>query len=280
MLSWVLAATRPVPGADVTLAAPMVSGLAFIATAVSSLFAQATLVRYTRQRKPHELAWTVALGMFALAAAALASGSTGGFDNGTFRFFYLLGAVLDVPWLALGTVYLLFGTGVGRRVQWVLVGFSGFAVGVMLSAPMHAVSGTVIPVGKDVFGVAPRVLAAVGSGLGATVVFAGAAWSVIRFVRARQRPGSARMAVANALIAAGTLVLSAGGVLQGVVGHDEAFALSLAVGITVIYAGFLVTARRPSGAVSGAPPVATPTTVSVPDGGAAASPTGRAATSR
>jgi hypothetical protein len=231
----------------------MVPGLAFVATAVSSLFAQATLVRYTRRRKPHELAWTIALAMFALAAAALASGSSGGFDNGTFRVFFLLGAVLDVPWLALG---------------------------VMLTAPMHEVSGTAIPVGKDVFGVTPRVLAAAGSGLGATVVFAGAAWSVVRFVRARQQPGSARMALANALIAAGTLVLSGGGLVEGVVGHDEAFALSLAVGITVIYAGFLVTARRPSARAADAPDVRVAETINLPDGDGAASPTGRAATSR
>jgi hypothetical protein len=221
----------------------MVPGFAFIATAVSSLFAQATLVRYTRGRKPHELAWTVALAMFALASAALASGSTTGWDNGTFRFFYLMGAVLDVPWLALGTIYLLLGTTVGRRVQWCLVGFTGLAVGVLLSAPMKPVSGDAIPVGKDVFDAFPRILAAVGSGLGATVVFVGAVWSVVRFVRARHRPGSARMAGANGLIAAGTLVLSSGGLVQGLVGHDEAFALSLAVGITVIYAGFLVAAR-------------------------------------
>jgi hypothetical protein len=60
-------------------------------------------------------------------------------------------------------------------------------------------------------------------------------------------PPPGRMAAANGLIAAGTLVLSGGGLLQGVVGHDEAFAVSLAAGITVIYAGFLVAAhqRRP-----------------------------------
>ena len=52
------------------------------------------------------------------------------------------------------------------------------------------------------------------------------------------------MAAANALIALGTLVLSGGGTLQGVLGHDEAFTVSLAAGITVIYAGFLVAARR------------------------------------
>ena len=55
---------------------------------------------------------------------------------------------------------------------------------------------------------------------------------------------NARLAGANVLIALGTLVLSSGGLVQGAVGHDEAFTATLAVGITVIYAGFLVAASR------------------------------------
>ena len=35
-------------------------------------------------------------------------------------------------------------------------------------------------------------------------------------------------------------MLSSGGTIQGAVGHDEAFAVSLALGIAVIYAGFVV----------------------------------------
>ncbi len=223
----------------------MVSGLAFLATAVSSLFAEATLIRYLRRRKPHELAWTIALAMFALASAALATGVSTGWDNGTFRAFYLLGAVLNVPWLALGTVSLLFGTKAGRRVQWGLVLFTGLAIGVMLSVPMTAVPRNSIPVGKDVFDVLPRVLAAAGSGLGALVIFGGAVYSAARFARDRSTPGSARLAAANALIALGTIVLSSGGLVQGIVGHDEAFALSLAIGISVIYSGFLVSTYEP-----------------------------------
>ena len=214
--------------------------LAFVATAVSSLFAQATLVRYTDRHRPHQLAWPIALAMVALASAALATGTSTGWDNGTFRVFYLFGAVLNVPWLALGTVYLLRGEIVGRRVQRGLVFFSGLAAGVLLSAPMKPVSGLAIPVGKDVFGAFPRVLAAVGSGVGAIVIFVGAAVSAVRFARDRQSPGSARLAAGNALIAVGTLVLSSGGLVQGLVGHDEAFALSLAIGISVVYCGFLV----------------------------------------
>jgi hypothetical protein len=222
----------------------MVPALAFLATAVASLFAQATLVRYTAAHRLHQLAWTVALAMFAAAAAALAVGVTTGWDRPTFRVFYLLGAVLDVPWLALGTVALLAGARIGRRVQWGLVFFTGLATGVLMTAPMHAVSGRAIPVGKDVFDAAPRVLAALGSGLGAAVVFGGAVVSAIRYAR-RRGVGDARMAGANALIAAGTLILSSGGLVQGIVGHDEAFTMSLALGIGVVYVGFLVADPRP-----------------------------------
>jgi hypothetical protein len=232
----------------------MVAGLAFLATAVATLFAEATFKRWRHGRRPHEAAWTVALALFALASAALATGASTGWDRGVFRVFYLLGAVLNVPWLALGTIYLLLGDRAGRRVRAVLVFVSGLAAGVLLTAPMGAqvVGSPTIPVGKEVFGVFPRVLAGVGSGLGAVVVFGGAVWSAVRFARAARgrtaspRPGGpppGRMAAANALIALGTLILSGGGTLQGVLGHDEAFTASLAAGIAVIYLGFLVAAR-------------------------------------
>jgi len=229
----------------------MVAGLAFLATAVATLFAEATFKRWRQGRRPHEAAWTVALALFALASAALATGASTGWDRGSFRAFYLLGAVLNVPWLGLGTIYLLAGERAGRRVRAVLVFASGLATGVLLTAPIagDVAGSTTIPVGKEVFGIFPRVLAAAGSGLGALVVFGGAAWSAVRFAKAARGragaprttgPSPGRMAAANALIALGTLILSGGGTLQGVLGHDEAFTLSLAGGITVIYAGFLV----------------------------------------
>jgi hypothetical protein len=224
----------------------MVTGLAFLATAVASLFAEATFVRWTERHTAHLAAWTVALAMFAGASAALAVGVSTGWDTATFRVFYLLGAVLNVPWLAFGTVCLLAATNgsVVRRSRAGLVFFSGLAVGVVLSAPIEAVSGTTIPVGSDVFGAFPRVLAAVGSGVGAVVILGGACWSGLRYARDRAAPRHARLAAANGLIALGTLVLSSGGLIQGAVGHDEAFTLSLAVGITVIYAGFLTAEGR------------------------------------
>jgi hypothetical protein len=225
----------------------MVAGLAFVATAVATVFAQATSVRWSRTRAPHQGAWTVALALFALASAAFAVGASTGWDAGTFRAFYLLGAIVNVPWLALGTVYLLGGRRAGDRARTAVLLFTGLATGVMLATPVDGpIPVDEIPVGSDHLDALPRALAGVGSGVGAVVVFAGAAWSAVRY--ARRRDGGGAVALGNGLIAVGTLVLSSGGLVQGALGHDESFAVTLASGISVIYAGFAVASRSPASA--------------------------------
>lgn len=239
----------------------MNAALAAAATLVALAFCLSTLDRWLRRRRPHELAWTVSLALFALGSAALWWAESVGWGLGVFRVFYLAGAVLNVPWLALGTVYLLAGPEVGNRVRGWLVLLSGFSAGVILTAPTReAVGRGEMPTGKDVFGVAPRVLAAVGSGVAAVVIIAGAVWSAWRVWRGRVPSlGAARtvlaprrLAIGNVLIAVGTLILSASGTLAGRLGKDRAFAVTLLVGIAVLFAGFLVTsttARRPVPAV-------------------------------
>ena len=112
--------------------------LAAGATWVAVAFALSTLDRWLRRRRPQELAWSISLALFALGSAALWWGMARGWSAASFRVFYLAGAILNVPWLALGTVYLLWGDQIGHRVRTALVFASGLAVGVMLSAPMQA----------------------------------------------------------------------------------------------------------------------------------------------
>ena len=57
-----------------------------------------------------------------------------------------------------------------------------------------------------------------------------------------------RLAAGNVLVAAGAAVLSASGSLAGRLGEDTAFAVTLAVGVSVLFAGFLVAS---SGASAG-----------------------------
>jgi hypothetical protein len=115
----------------------------------------------------------------------------------------------------------------------------------------------VLPQGSAVFGAvlpsaAPRFMAAAGSGIASVVIIGGAAWSAVRLWRSRRsaarvvgdvRPG--RLAVANVLIAVGTIVLGSGGVLNSVADAMDAFALSLVFGIALIFTGFLLTNTPP-----------------------------------
>jgi hypothetical protein len=236
----------------------MHAALAAAATLVAVAFALSTTDRWLRRRRAHDMAWSVSLGLFAIGAGALWWAEARGWSMASFRVFYLAGAVLNVPWLALGTVYLLGGQAIGDRVRAWLVLLSGLSAGVVLFSPTRVgVSGTELPTGKDVFGVAPRVFAAVGSGLAALVIVVGALWSVYRLARRREPalPGVRRVAasptrlvVGNLLIATGTIVLSASGTLAGRLGKDTAFSVTLLIGVTVLFAGFLVasTTRRPS----------------------------------
>ena len=214
----------------------METPVAVLAALVALAFAFSTYERWTLRGRRHELAWSLALFQFAIAAGALAAGSGMGWNGPIFRTFFLFGAIVNVPWLALGTVYLLAGERRGDRVAAGVALYSAFATGVLMTARFT----TRLPVdelarGKDVFEALPRILAAVGSGVGALVVFAGAAWSAARFIRSVPR-----MALANVLIALGTLILSASGLLNSVLGEMLAFSVTLAAGVTVLFAGFLV----------------------------------------
>jgi hypothetical protein len=213
--------------------------LAAAATLLALAFGLCTLERWLDRRKPHEAAWTVALFLFAAASAALWAGAAFGWNGLWFRLFYLFGAIVNVPYLALGTVYLLADRRVAQRVAIGVHAFTAFSTGVVAVAPLTApIQGTTLPQGSDVFGAVPRILAAAGSGIAALVIVAGAVWSAVRLARRRS---TRRLAFANALIAVGTVILGAGGILNSVLNEMDGFAVSLVAGISVVFAGFLLT---------------------------------------
>jgi hypothetical protein len=216
--------------------------LASAASVVAVAFAASLLERWILRRRGHELAWSVALLLFACGSLSLWAGATLGWHGWNFRLFYAFGAVVNVPFLALGTVELLQPRIAPAVRAGVALGCA-FAFGVVLVAPFTApIPVDTLPQGSDVFGPAPRILAAVFSAGGALVVFVGAAVSAIRLARGR---GGGRLAAGNALIALGTVILSMSGLLNSALGEMQGFAVTLAAGITVLFAGFLVTTAPP-----------------------------------
>lgn len=238
---------------SVTLNTALAAASAIVAVA----FGLSTWDRWLRRRRAHELAWTVSMALFTVAALSLWWAEARGWSAASFRMFFAFGAIVNVPWLALGTVYLLAGPRIGRVTSQVLLVFSGFSLGVVFTAPIHGViEPDQLPKGSEHFDALPRILAAVGSAIPATVIFVGAAWSAWRVLRgatpalttaASRNVRSARMlAAGNILIAVGAAVLSASGTFSGRLGADRAFAVTLLTGIVVLFAGFLVASNATS----------------------------------
>src|SRR4051794_4907867 len=214
----------------------MHTALAVAAALVALAFASSTFERWLAKRRRHELAWSLALGFFCLAALSLAAGAALGWSPLTFRLFYLFGAIVNVPFLALGTVYLLGGERRGDITTAVVALLCAFAAGVVLTEPLRGPlpAGQLVQ-GSQVFGPGPRIFAGVFSAVGAMTIFLGSAWSAYRFRRTNPR-----MVASNVLIAGGTLVLSASGILNSVLDEMDGFAVTLVVGISIVFAGFLV----------------------------------------
>ena len=229
------------------------SASAAAATLAALGFAAATAERWFDHRRPHELAWSIALAFFATAAGAAWWGASFGWSSASFRVFYACGAVINVPVLAVGTWYLLARPAVARVVAFLTTAAVAFGAGVVFAAPLRrSVPADALPQGSDVFGPLPRAVAASASSAGAVVLLGGAVWSAARLVRRRDEHGG-RLAIANGLIAAGTLVLSAGGLANSVLGEMEGFVLTLVGGIALLFAGFLVTSPREDAPRAAAP---------------------------
>ena len=154
----------------------------------------------------------------------------------SFKLYYLFGAVLNVPWLALGTVELLAGP-FTRRVY--VAGLGAFTVlSVVLVALARVapadLSGRLLPEGKEFLPVAVRVLAVLGNTVGTLIVVGGAVASGLAL---RSRRDLRPRFEGNLLIALGVLLAAGGGVFAFLASSDK-LALGLALGASVMYLGF------------------------------------------
>lgn len=227
------------------LLSPIMSwALVFLAGAAATLFAMDLARRFARNRRAHTAAYGSGMFVFAIATWLLLAALTSGWTGFLFRGFYLLGAIVNVPLLALGSLYLVVGARWGRRATWLVAVFSLAAATVTVTAPFTSplpVEG--IPAGSDLFAFSgPRIWAALGSGLGAIAIILLAVWSAINC-----RKTAPHLFRANLLIVAGVMAAAWGGTGLAL-GREAGFALSLLTAAGLIWLGDRVatTAPRPS----------------------------------
>ncbi len=217
--------------------------LPLVAAIVAFVFAATIGRRYVARRRPYELAWALALVMYGVASLALAWGVADGWSRQVFALYWAFGAVLNVPFLAGGEILLLFDRPAVRWAVWlVLIFITGYTVAVLSGVDMIlSALAEELPSGKDVFGpsTTPQQLPQLVSIPAYVLLIAGALYSAWRM---RGRPELRGRFVGTLLIALGATVV-AGGSWFAATGVLAGFTLTLLVGISLMYWGFLRATR-------------------------------------
>jgi uncharacterized membrane-anchored protein YitT (DUF2179 family) len=216
-----------------------------LAAALIALVFAAFLVRqFASRRRPYQAAWAVALAMYAAASFAMFLGVLDGWTTGEYRVFWLFGAILNVPFLMMGELYLLIKRRtVADLLLVILLFLSAFATSQVRTASLTvAALSKDLPLGKDVFGdgALPYRLAQLYAYPAYMVLVAGCLWSAWRM---RGREELADRFFGTLGIAAGaTIVAIASGVGAGL-DVVPLFSVGLALGVAVMFWGFLRVSR-------------------------------------
>jgi hypothetical protein len=211
---------------------------------IALAFAGLLSARFVRRRRAYQAAWILALLMYAAASFGLFLGVIDGWTTGEYRLYWLFGAILNVPWLAMGEAYLLIRN---RTVTtFLLVGLlfaSGFAIArVKTDAVDPAALTKDLPLGRDAFArdTLPYRLSQLYAYPAYVLLLLGTAWSVWRM---RGRAGVRDRMVGTALIAAGATLVAIGSGVGAGLDVVPVFSIGLLAGIAVMFWGFVLASR-------------------------------------
>jgi hypothetical protein len=201
-----------------------VEALLAFGAALLALRLAAALLRRRRTRRAPELAlWAASLGAYGLGAAALAWGAAAGWNEASFRLYYVAGGMLTAPLLGLGSLALR-----GRRIAVPLaLLYTGLAIGLGVAEPLtQSVGGDTIPEAQDHFELLPTRVVTIAANVIGTLLAVGIALASIR-----RRP------IGNTLIITGVIAAAVGSAVAGLgVAQTSLF---VAVGVVLLYLGFV-----------------------------------------
>lgn len=235
----------------------MDSTLALLAALAATVFGADLWLDYRKRPRPHIAAYAVGMTMFAIATWAFFVGLTFGWTGPVYRAFYLFGAILNIPFLALGSMFLVVGRRSGHVMTIALGAFAAISTTLTLTVPFaNPLPESGVP--HDIFasGFGPRLFAIIGGAAGSTILIALALVSIFRFWKTNRR-----IVWGNLLIVAGTFAAASGGTGLAL-GESSAFAVSLLAAVTLIWAGYRVASgarpTSPAAEVAPASPTAQP----------------------
>lgn len=222
---------------------------ALLATVISALFSATLWIQYRNRPRPFLLVWAIGLAFYAIAALTEVLGAANGWSPGLYRTYYFFGGIVLVGVLALGEIYLLAPKyrSLALTVLVVLgvIGLIGI-VGATLDVSKlqtHEVPGTeTIKTQGGIFDILAIAMAILINVVGTVVLVGGALWSAYS---AWRRGGAASRILAMVLIAAGAFIVAGASSLTRVFHVYEVFYVGQAIGVLVMFAGFLVTQRAP-----------------------------------
>jgi len=218
---------------------------AVVACLLGAAFSAVVWSRWWRSRRLAFAAWGIGLAIFAAAAFTQALGQANGFSVPLFRAFYLLGGVLGVVYLALGTTFLMAPARVAKACAAVLVVLTLVLAADAAVVPVNAsklttsagvLGGALVGHGTPLF-----VAAVAFNILGTLVLAGGSAYSALRFIQSRA--GIDRV-LCNVLLTVGALLVALGFSLAKTVGGSlTQLGVFESVGAAIMFAGFLSLGR-------------------------------------
>lgn len=218
------------------------------ATLISAAFAATLWVQYRSKPRAYLAAWAVALALYAIAAFTEVVGAAGGWNPALYRIYYYFGGITVVGVLALGTIYLL-SPRFGRVALLIVVVLAGIGLAAVVGASLQASllqtrevpSVDTIRLEHGVFNAVAILTAALLNIVGSLVLIGGALWSGYG---AWRRGGSGSRLLANVLIAGGAFIVAGASTLTRFHIY-ELFYVGQAVGVLVMFGGFLTAQRSP-----------------------------------
>jgi hypothetical protein len=222
---------------------------ALAATLISAAFALTLFTQYRAKPRPYLLAWSVALAIYAVAAVTEVIGAAAGWDPLLYRTYYYFGGILVVGVLALGTIYLL-APRFGRTALLILVMLGGVGLAGTLGASLQAgllqshevPSVDTIRLEHGAFNAVAILMAAILNSVGSVILIGGALWSAYG---AWRKGGAQSRLAANILIAAGAFIVAGASTLTRLFHAYELFYVGQAIGVLVMFGGFLTVQRAP-----------------------------------